>query len=200
MEWESPRSSIGGEFLHRHFVMEERTSDAEKNRSTYFGDGVSHPAAVARSTARRSGLDRIAGDDRGSWSPTRNRVVHKMLDLAKIQPGDVLVDLGAGDGRILLEAVRRYGIRVVGIEIDPLRWAYCRLRLLAGAGRRLASVRMANFFDVDLSFATVVTFYLSQAAADKLKENSKESSPAERACVLPPAHPGMASHPPRSCR
>ena len=113
----------------------------------------------------------------GAWSPTRNRVVHKMLDLAKIQPGDVLVDLGAGDGRILLEAVRRYGIRVVGIEIDPLRWAYCRLRLLAGAGRRLASVRMANFFDVDLSFATVVTFYLSQAAADKLKEKLERELP-----------------------
>lgn len=113
----------------------------------------------------------------GAWSPTRTRIVHKMLEYAKIQPGDVLVDLGAGDGRILLEAVRRHRIRVVGIEIDPLRWAYCRLRLGVSAGRNLASVRLANFFDVDLSFATVVTFYLSQAAADKLKEKLERELP-----------------------
>lgn len=113
----------------------------------------------------------------GAWSPTRTRVVHKMLEYAKIRPGDVLVDLGAGDGRILLEAVRGYGIRVVGIEIDPLRWVYCRVRLWASAGRRLATVRMANFFDVDLSFATVVTFYLSQAAADKLKQKLEQELP-----------------------
>lgn len=113
----------------------------------------------------------------GAWSPTRTRVVHKMLDYASIRPQDVLVDLGAGDGRILLEAVRRYRIRVVGIEIDPLRWAYCRLRLWLSSGRRLASVRLANFFDVDLSFATVVTFYLSQAAADKLKDKLERELP-----------------------
>lgn len=113
----------------------------------------------------------------GAWSPTRTRVVRKMLEHAKIGPGDVLVDLGAGDGRILVEAVRRYRIRVVGIEIDPLRWAYCRLRLWWSPGRRLASVRLANFFDVDLSFATVVTFYLSQAAADKLKEKLERELP-----------------------
>lgn len=105
----------------------------------------------------------------GAYSPTRGRVVRKMVEYARVGPGDVLVDLGAGDGRILMEAGRRYQARVVGIEIDPLRWMYCRVRLLASPIRRRASVRLANFFDVDLSFATAVTFYLSQAAADKLK-------------------------------
>lgn len=113
----------------------------------------------------------------GAYSPTRSRAVKKMLEHARIQPGDVLVDLGAGDGRILLHAARKYGIPVVGIEIDPLRWCYCRLRLGLSGVRHLATVRLANFFDVDLSFATVVTFYLSQAAADKLKAKFEAELP-----------------------
>jgi len=100
-----------------------------------------------------------------------------MVEYARLGPGDVLVDLGAGDGRILLEAGRRYPVRVVGIEIDPLRWAYCRLRLWLSPVRRRAAVRLANFFDVDLSFATVVTFYLSQAAADRLRAKFEAELP-----------------------
>ena len=113
----------------------------------------------------------------GAYSPTRSRVVRKMVEYARLGPGDVLVDLGAGDGRILLEAGRCHPVRVVGIEIDPLRWVYCRLRLWASPVRERASVRLANFFDVDLSFATAVTFYLSQAAADKLKEKLEKELP-----------------------
>ncbi len=113
----------------------------------------------------------------GAYSPTRRRVVRKMVEYARLGPGDVLVDLGAGDGRILLEAGRRYPVRVVGIEIDPLRWAYCRLRLWLSPVRRRAAVRLANFFDVDLSFATVVTFYLSQAAADRLRAKFEAELP-----------------------
>lgn len=113
----------------------------------------------------------------GAYSPTRSRAVRKMVEYARLGPGDVLVDLGAGDGRILLEAGRRPGVRVVGIEIDPLRWAYCRLRLWLSPIRARSEVRLANFFDVDLSFATAVTFYLSQAAADKLKAKLEAELP-----------------------
>lgn len=158
--------------------MQESCRDGEKHRDTLGEMGcpmrllwLGVPLIVVGSIV----LPAMVG---GAWSPTRTRVVHKMLEYARIGPDDVLVDLGAGDGRILLEAARRYRIPVVGIEIDPLRWCYCRLRLGISSVRRLASVRMANFFDVDLSFATVVTFYLSQAAADKLKAKFEAELPA----------------------
>lgn len=92
----------------------------------------------------------------------------KMLEYAAPVSGDVVVDLGAGDGRVLVAAARIPGVRAVGIEVDPLRYFLCNLRLkLHGLGDR-ASVRKENFFRTDLSDADVVTFYLSQAAADRL--------------------------------
>lgn len=104
----------------------------------------------------------------GAWSPTRRRVLERMLEYAELREGDLLIDLGAGDGRVVLSACRRPGVRAQGIEIDPLRYMICRLRIkLHGLDGR-AAVRKEDFFRADLSRATVVTFYLSQAAADKL--------------------------------
>lgn len=117
----------------------------------------------------------------GAWSPTRAKAVKKMLQYAKLRPGETIVDLGAGDGRIILAAAREYDAHAIGIEIDPFRWFLCKIRLamLTRPGR--ASVRMGNFFDMDLSRADVITFYLSQAAADKLKDKlENELKPGSR--------------------
>ncbi len=114
----------------------------------------------------------------GAWSPTRGRVVRKMLQLAGLSPGAQLIDLGAGDGRILLAAAREFGARAVGIEIDPFRWALGRLRArLAGLHEHI-SVRRENFFATDLSGADVITMYLSQAAVDRLAEKLRAEAPA----------------------
>ena len=59
------------------------------------------------------------------------RVVDVMLDLAKVKPGEVVLDLGSGDGRILITAVEKYKAKAIGIEISP--------RLVAEATRRIAS-------------------------------------------------------------
>ena len=53
--------------------------------------------------------------------PTPQPVVDAMLELAKVKKGDVLYDLGSGDGRIPITAAKRYGVRAVGIDIDPER-------------------------------------------------------------------------------
>ena len=67
---------------------------------------------------------------------TRSVVVRAMLREANIQPTDLLYDIGCGDGRILIEAVRRYGCQAVGIEIDPLRAELARQNVRAsGLGR-----------------------------------------------------------------
>lgn len=106
----------------------------------------------------------------GAWSPTRRRVLERMLVYADLRPGDLRVDLGAGDGRVLLGACRTPGVRAEGYEIDPLRYMLCRLRIKINRLEGRAAVRRTDFFRADLSRATVVTFYLSQAAADKLAE------------------------------
>ena len=52
------------------------------------------------------------------WLPTRMKKVRRMLELANVQPGELVYDLGCGDGRVLVTAARRYGAKAVGIEID----------------------------------------------------------------------------------
>ncbi|HLT59085.1 MAG: class I SAM-dependent methyltransferase [Limnochordales bacterium] len=106
----------------------------------------------------------------GAWSPTSMARVRAMLQMAQLAPGETLYDLGAGDGRIIITAAREFGAQAVGIEIDPLRAALCRWRIRLGGLTGRARVERANFFDVDLCNADVVTFYLSQAAADRLKD------------------------------
>ena len=57
------------------------------------------------------------------WWPTPMKAVRRMLELAELKEDDVLYDLGSGDGRIVIEAARRYGAKGVGIEADLLRVA-----------------------------------------------------------------------------
>ena len=87
-------------------------------------------------------------------------VVAAMLDLAGVGPGDILYDLGCGEGRIVIAAAQR-GARGVGIDIDrhPLYFAQ-RYARRAGVEERVRFVR-GNFFNADLREATVVALYLS---------------------------------------
>jgi tRNA G37 N-methylase Trm5 len=94
------------------------------------------------------------------YVPTPPQVVDAMLRLAKVKRGDVLYDLGSGDGRIVITAAKRYGVRGTGVDIDPRRIqeANANARKAGVAGR----VRFINddLFQVDFSDATVVTLYL----------------------------------------
>lgn len=129
----------------------------------------------------------------GVWSPTSMKRVRRMLTAARLQPGETLVDLGAGDGRIIMTAAREFGARAIGVEIDPLRYALCRLRILAGGLSGKVEMVWANFFDLDLSGADVVTFFLSQAAADRLAEKlRKELKPGARVVSHQRPLPGWA--------
>jgi ribosomal protein L11 methylase PrmA len=94
------------------------------------------------------------------YVPTPERVVDAMLRLAHVKRGDVLYDLGSGDGRIVIAAAKRYGVRGTGVDIDParVREADANARK-AGVASRVRFVN-ADLFDVDVSEATVVTLYL----------------------------------------
>lgn len=93
--------------------------------------------------------------------PTPHEVVDAMLKVAKVGQGDVLYDLGSGDGRIPITAAQKYGIaRGIGIDINPqrIREANENLRK-AGVGDRVRFIN-ADLYESDLSSATVITLYL----------------------------------------
>jgi methylase of polypeptide subunit release factors len=94
------------------------------------------------------------------YLPSPPSVVENMLALAKITKKDVVYDLGCGDGRIVIEAARRYGVRAVGIDIDPRRIADARENAKKAGVEKLVEFRQADLFESDLREATVVTLYL----------------------------------------
>ncbi len=96
-------------------------------------------------------------------------IVDRMLELADLKPGEKLYDLGSGDGRILITAVMRFKAKAVGVEIsdDLVNTANTRIRKLGLDND--AQVLHANFLDVDLSPADVVTLYLATDANEMLR-------------------------------
>jgi len=94
------------------------------------------------------------------YVPTKEPIVDRMLQMAKVKPGDVLYDLGCGDGRIVIAAAKRFGIRGVGIDIDPVRIAEAQENArTAGVADRVKFIQ-GDLFDADIKDATVVTLYL----------------------------------------
>jgi len=94
------------------------------------------------------------------YVPTPQTVVDRMLELAKLQKDDVLYDLGCGDGRILVTAAKRYGVRAFGVDIDPRRVREARENAQASGVEDLVTVEQRDVLTVDLTPATVVTMYL----------------------------------------
>jgi len=90
---------------------------------------------------------------------TPPEVVEAMLDLAGLMPGERLVDLGCGDGRILVGAARR-GATALGVDIDPQRVAEAEEAVRAAGLVQRASVRQEDLFATSLADADVVTLYL----------------------------------------
>jgi SAM-dependent methyltransferase len=93
------------------------------------------------------------------YVPTPQKVVDKMLEVAKVTSSDVVYDLGCGDGRIVVNSAKK-GAHATGFDIDPLRVAEARGHVKSAGLESNASIRWANVFSVDLSPATVVTLYL----------------------------------------
>jgi tRNA G37 N-methylase Trm5 len=103
--------------------------------------------------------------DRGDPNPdvifdTPQEVVEDMLRLANVRKGDVLYDLGSGDGRIPVTAARLYGVRGVGIDIDPERIREAQENAKRNGVESLVKFRQQDLFEADFREATVVTLYL----------------------------------------
>ncbi len=97
--------------------------------------------------------------------------VDKMLEMAKLKPGETLYDLGCGDGAIIIAAAKHYNVKAVGVEISEqlARQAVEKARL-AGVQNKVKVIHQ-DFMLTDLSDANVVTLYLATAANDMLRPN-----------------------------
>ena len=94
------------------------------------------------------------------YVPTPYEVVDEMLKLANVKKGDVLYDLGSGDGRIPVTAAKKFGIRAVGIDIDPQRIEEAKDNAKKNGVAKLVEFRNEDLFRTKFSDATVVTLYL----------------------------------------
>jgi SAM-dependent methyltransferase len=93
------------------------------------------------------------------FEPTPHETVVRMLDLARVGAGDVVIDLGSGDGRIAIAAAKN-GARALGIEIDPELIGKARAAAAAANVANRASFRREDLFQTPLGDATVITLYL----------------------------------------
>jgi ribosomal protein L11 methylase PrmA len=94
------------------------------------------------------------------YVPTPHEVVDAMLTLADVKKGDVLYDLGSGDGRIPVAAAKKFGIRAVGIDIDPQRIEEAKENARKNGVAKLVEFRNEDLFKTRFGEATVVTLYL----------------------------------------
>lgn len=117
---------------------------------------------------RGQGASSTVSVDGGPYVPTPAVVVDRMLELAGVGRDDFVVDLGSGDGRLVIEAARRYGARGAGVEreahlVDLARAAAAKARVA-----HRVSFTQGDLFDTDLRGATVVTLYLLPRLLERL--------------------------------
>ncbi|HWO42257.1 MAG TPA: methyltransferase domain-containing protein [Candidatus Eisenbacteria bacterium] len=101
--------------------------------------------------------------------PTPPEVIERMLEMARVGSNDVVYDLGSGDGRIVIRAAQKYGVRGVGVEIDPDLVTKARGEAARQGVGHLVEFHTADALAVDLSPATVVTLYMLPEFNTKLR-------------------------------
>ncbi|QDV38554.1 SAM-dependent methyltransferase [Tautonia plasticadhaerens] len=114
------------------------------------------------------------------YDPTPQPVVEAMLEAAGVKEGDVVYDLGCGDGRIVVTAARKYGVKAVGLDIDPKRVEEARANVEENGVGDLVTIRQADIFREDLSEASVVTLYLLPSLNVKLMPQLRKLKPGSR--------------------
>lgn len=113
------------------------------------------------------------------WVPTPQSLVDRMLNIAKLRPGDYLIDLGAGDGRTVITAAKR-GARALGIEYNADMVTLARRNAQAAGVADQAEFRRADLFQTDLSKATVITMFLLPEINMKLRPRLLKLRPGTR--------------------
>ena len=108
-------------------------------------------------------------------------VVLRMLRMADVGPGDFLIDLGSGDGRIPIQAAKRFGARGLGVDLDPPLVALAKMNASREGVADKVTFEVKDLFETDLSKASVVAFYLLPDVAMQLRPKLlKELRPGTR--------------------
>jgi hypothetical protein len=126
------------------------------------------------------GLGAQEGEGDVVYVPTPQEVVEEMLSMANVGPGDYVIDLGSGDGRIVITAARKHGARGFGVDLDRylLKQANENARA-AGVADRARFIEQ-NLFETDLTPATVITSYLLPEMNLKLRPKILGLKPGTR--------------------
>jgi len=103
------------------------------------------------------------------WWRTNKKVARAMCRLAKISKKDTIYDLGCGDGTALVIAAKEFGAKGVGIEIDPLRFIISIVAIRVAGVQKKIIIKKKNFFDENLSQATIIFAYLVPKALERLR-------------------------------
>jgi SAM-dependent methyltransferase len=141
-------------------------------------DARRQPAKAPADTKEFTPVSGQAGKD-VVWVPTSHALVEKMLDMAKVTRNDILYDLGSGDGRTVIAAVKR-GAKSTGVEFNPDMVALSnRIAKKEGVGDRARFVQ-GDIFETDFSNATVVTLFLQSDLNLKLRPQLLEMRPGTR--------------------
>ena len=114
------------------------------------------------------------------YVPTPQDVVDTMLTIAKVGPTDYLIDLGSGDGRIVVTAAAKFGARGFGVDLNPKRIAEAVANAKAAGVTDRAQFFQKNLFETDFSQATVVTMYLLPDINLQLRPKVLDMKPGTR--------------------
>ena len=114
------------------------------------------------------------------WVPTPDSLVKRMLQLGGVKSGDFVIDLGAGDGKIVIAAARDFGARGLGIEYNPDMVALAQQKARAAGVSDKANFEKADIFESDFSKADVITMYLLPNLNLRLRPTLMKLKPGTR--------------------
>lgn len=132
---------------------------------------------AASSQTLPKGRDRVPD---AVFVATPQDIVEKMLELAEVKQGDVVYDLGSGDGRIVITAARKYGCKAIGYEIDPALVTLSRKRVVESQVGALVRIEQTDLFTNDLSAADVIAVYLPPELLERLRPQFAKLKPGSR--------------------
>ncbi len=112
--------------------------------------------------------------------PSPMIVVERMLQLAEITKNDRLYDLGSGDGRIVIQAAKQFGVKGVGIDLNPTLVEQARRKAAEEGVSHLVEFRAADGLTVDISEATVVTLYMFKWFNNQMRPKLQRLKPGAR--------------------
>ena len=124
--------------------------------------------------------NRVLAQETIPFVPSPMPVVMRMLEVAELKKGDVLYDMGSGDGRIVIQAAKKYGVRGIGIDLNPELVEKAKANAAQEGVSHLVEFRAVDGLSVDISEATVVTLYMFKWFNNQLRPKLQKLKPGSR--------------------